>query len=94
MELQWIWNAQGNMLGRMEEGWISLNRNKPQWKAPGKRSEAAYKPWTTASDPQIGKIKMTDVKTHGFSLDKWKLPMQLLIHLSHDGDIEWVLPDA
>ena len=29
MELQWIWNAQGNMLGRMEEGWISLNRNKP-----------------------------------------------------------------
>jgi hypothetical protein len=94
MELQWIWNAQGNMLGRMEEGWISLNRNKPQWKPPAKRSEAAYKPWTTASDPQIGKITMADVKAHGFSLNKGKLPMQLLIHLSHDGDIEWALPDT
>jgi hypothetical protein len=92
IELQWLWNNQGSMMGKMSEGWINQNRKKPQWGTPPHATKDKFKPWTTASDPDIKSPNVADVRAHSFQLQNGKLPMQLLVHLSEDPDIDWELP--
>jgi hypothetical protein len=92
IELQWLWNNQGSMMGKMSEGWINQNRKKPQWGTPSQATINKFKPWTTASEPTMKSPNVSDVRAHSFQLHNGKLPMQLLVHLSEDPDIDWELP--